>query len=60
MLLRRVVYSFSVGVLALLVLDLNGAGAGLLQDADRVGDVDGVAETGVDVDDQRQLDHTTG
>jgi hypothetical protein len=44
----------------MLVLDLNGAGTGLLQDANRVGDVDGVAETGVDVDDQRQLDHTTG
>jgi len=42
----------------MLVLDLNGAGAGLLQDANRVGDVDGVAKTGVDVDDQRQVDHT--
>jgi hypothetical protein len=41
------------------VLDLNGAGAGLLQDANRVGNVDGVAETGVNVDDQRQVDHTT-
>jgi hypothetical protein len=35
------------------------ARTGLLQDANRVGDVDGVAETGVDVDDQRQVDHTT-
>src|ERR1700720_547932 len=41
----------------MLVLDLNGAGAGLLQDANRVGDVDRVAKTGVDVDDQRQIDH---
>ena len=43
-----------------LVLDLNGAGAGLLQNANGVGDVDRVAETGVDVDDQRQIDHTRG
>jgi hypothetical protein len=42
----------------MLVLDLNGAGAGLLQDANRVGDVDRVAKTRVDVDDQRQVDHT--
>src|SRR5580693_9335149 len=41
-----------------LVLDLNGAGTGLLQDANRVGDVDRVAKTRVDVDDQRQVDHT--
>ena len=44
----------------MLVLDLNGAGAGLLQDANRVGDVDGVAKTGVDVDDQRQVDLHNG
>src|SRR5271156_4713449 len=42
----------------MLVLDLNRAGAGLLQDANRMSDVDGVAKTGVDVDDQRQIDHT--
>src|SRR6202453_2640872 len=43
----------------MLVLDLNGAGAGLLENANRVSDVDGVAKTGVDVDDQRQGEHTT-
>src|SRR5580658_490255 len=42
----------------MLVLDLNGAGTGLLQDPNRMSDVDGVAEAGVDVDDQRQIDHT--
>src|SRR3984957_16985514 len=42
----------------MLVLDLNGAGAGLLQDANRVGDVDRVAKTRVDIDNQRQIDHT--
>ena len=31
--------------------------AGLLQGADRVGDIDGVAKAGVGVDDQRQIDH---
>ena len=40
-----------------LVLDLNGAGASL-SSANRVGDVDRVAKTRVDVDDQRQVDHT--
>jgi hypothetical protein len=38
----------------MLVLDLKGAGAGLLQDANRVGDVDRVAKTRVDIDDQRR------
>jgi hypothetical protein len=42
----------------MLVLDLNGAGTGLLQDPNRMRDVDSVAETGVDIDDQRQIDHT--
>ena len=41
----------------MLVLDLNGAGTGLLQDPNRMRDVDSVAETGVDIDDQRQIDH---
>src|SRR5580658_2152658 len=42
----------------MLILDLNRTGASLLQNANRVGDVDRVAKTRVDVDDQRQVDHT--
>src|SRR5271167_3093242 len=42
----------------MLVLDLNRTGASLLQNANRLGDVDRVAKTRVDVDDQRQVDHT--
>src|ERR1700723_596042 len=41
-----------------LVFDLNRTGARLLQNANRAGDVDRVAKTRVDVDDQRQVDHT--
>ena len=39
-----------------LVLDLNGACAGLLQRPHRVRNVDRIAEAGVRVDDQRQVD----
>ena len=42
----------------MLVLDLNRTGADLLHNANRVGDVDRVAKTRVDIDDQRQVDHT--
>ena len=40
-----------------LVLDLNRAGANLLEDPDRVSDIDRVAEAGVGIDDQRQIDN---
>ncbi len=40
-----------------LIFKLDGAGAGLLQGAHRMGDIDGVAEARIGVDDQRQIDH---
>ncbi len=42
-----------------LVLELDCAGARLLQRLDRVGDVQSIAKTGIGVDDQRQIDNTS-
>ena len=40
-----------------LILELDGAGASVFQRLDRVGDVQSIAESGIGVDDQRQIDN---
>jgi hypothetical protein len=42
-----------------LIFKLDGTGAGLLQGADGMADVDGVAETSVGVDNERQIHHAS-